>query len=298
MTPDADRTDKTNAKRHQFQPPDRYHARPAWIARELGGADRALLFLIFLYQFSTSILFLWTPYGFSGSFYGLLGLISAFGLGLTGIYSRLMALLWHVGLVIWILAVSTNPTHSHTSESPFLEASPAAVLYLGLSAFVLYRRRKQKVSIDEPDQNDPPRSDLRSLDPRLQRLGAAAQPIVAADRVILIAILLGQVYLSIGLFWLAASGAAEEPAPILYGLGLWGVVSGFALGFLGVRPRMVALLWNATFLLLALLHHLHGGHLVTSSDFYCGLSVFYLAATAFLLYRTTQTRQELAHPSF
>jgi len=180
MEPGATRSEKINPVR----PP-----RPGWIARERAGADRAVLFLIFLYQFSASFAFLWTPYGFAPSLYGLWGLISAFGLGFTGIRSRVIALLWHICLSVLVLTAPTHPGNSaYTEALRWVLPSLVAGFYLGLSAFLLYRRSNRGVAAREADQSNLPQSDSSFLDPNAKPQGLPVGPLAAADRVILIAI--------------------------------------------------------------------------------------------------------------
>ena len=127
---------------------------PPWVSRELAGADRAVLLIIFLAQFFLSVSLFWLaaimPYG-GGSYplvvlFGLWGLISAFGLGFVGLLPRTFALLWHVTFIGSIFALGVNqgdsPRASNARQWALYDS--LAVLYLAVTAFLQYRNGKRK----------------------------------------------------------------------------------------------------------------------------------------------------------
>jgi hypothetical protein len=125
---------------------------PPWVSRELAGLDRAVLLIIFLEQFYLSISSFWVAaimpdkggtYSFEILF-GLWGLVSAFGLGFTGLRSRLFALLWHAtffGSIFVRFMNSSSPSASNARQWVLYDS--LAILYLAVTAFLQYRRRKK-----------------------------------------------------------------------------------------------------------------------------------------------------------
>ena len=124
-----------------------------WLSRELAGADRAVLLIIFLEQFYLSISLFWLaammPYK-GGSYpfvvlFGVWGLVSAFGLGFTGLLSRLFALLWHAAFVgsIFVRFMNDRNSPSVLNARRWALYDSLAILYLAVTAFLQYRKTKK-----------------------------------------------------------------------------------------------------------------------------------------------------------
>lgn len=134
----------------------RKHAgRPLWISRELAGADRTILsFAIFLDQFLLSIYCLWivavSPNTGNLSFiigiFGLWGLISACSLFFTRYLPRVVALLWHLIFVCYVLGRSDNLGLAHLANDPIGRWALYdcwVVVYLAVTAVIQYRNSKR-----------------------------------------------------------------------------------------------------------------------------------------------------------
>jgi hypothetical protein len=127
---------------------------PPWVSRELAGADRAVLLIIFLEQFFLSISLFWLAALMPDKggryslvvLFGLWGLISAFGLGFIRLLPRILALLWHVTFIGAILVRHINEGNSTraSNASQWVLYDSLAVLYLAVTAFLQYRNGEKK----------------------------------------------------------------------------------------------------------------------------------------------------------
>lgn len=128
---------------------------PAWVYRELAGADRAILSLvIFLNQLLLSLLCLWilaispgTDLSVFVGLYGLWGLISAFSLFFTGFAPRVVALVWHLIFVGYVLGRSNTGPVPVRADDPILlwaRYDLIVVSYLAITAAVVRYRKSRK----------------------------------------------------------------------------------------------------------------------------------------------------------
>ena len=122
---------------------------PSWLARELAGADRAILLVIVLEQIFISVSLLWmaamVPYK-GGAYpwvvlYSLWGICSVVSFFSSGSLPRIGAFLWHAVFVIYVL------THSEGSTSKDWPVEWAlydiiAVFYLAVTALLKLRSWK------------------------------------------------------------------------------------------------------------------------------------------------------------
>ena len=141
---------------------------PRWAIRELAGADRAIIFLIFLEQCFISVSLLWgasmaDPYASSSRsyaawvFYALWGLISACGLFFTGLLPRVFALLWHVVFVGYAVMASANDIQAARASDARRWAvyDGLALFYLAITAFIRYRDRSKELNSMTQPRNRP-----------------------------------------------------------------------------------------------------------------------------------------------
>lgn len=117
--------------------------------------------------------------------------------------------------------------------------------------------------------------------------------LAGADRAILLAILLEQMFISLSLLWMAAMlpyKGGTYPWVVLYCL--WGICSGVSVFFSGFLPRLGALLWHAVFVTYVLTHSANGA----SEDWtvqwalYDIIAGLYLAVTALLKLRSWKNK--------
>jgi hypothetical protein len=124
---------------------------PSWVARELAGADRAILLVIILEQIFVSVSLLWmaamVPYK-GGAYpwvvlYSLWGICSGVSLCFSGPLPRIGAFLWHAVFIIYVLTHLEGSTLKDWTVQWALY-DILAVFYLAVTAFLKLRSWKKK----------------------------------------------------------------------------------------------------------------------------------------------------------